>query len=56
MQYQLRMKKMIAKARAPPGLRGFPQQRHRVAAPIITWLVKRNNSAPTLNPEAMSDE
>ena len=53
--YQFKMQKMIENARAAPGFKEGPQQRHRVAATRITWADTRNNNAPVANPVAMSE-
>ena len=54
--YQFKMKKMIENARAAPGFKEGPQQRHRVAATRITWAATRNSNAPVASPVAMSEE
>lgn len=49
------MKRMTAQARDPPGLKGFPQQKQRLAAIMMTWLAIRNKNAPMPKPVEMSE-
>lgn len=53
--YQQVKKRMIAQAREPLGLIGFPQQKQRLATIMMTWLSIRNRNAPTPYPVAMSE-
>ena len=49
------MKRMTAHAREPPGLKAFPQQKHRLAIMTIAWLAKRQKKAPRPYPVARSE-
>ncbi|KAJ0821837.1 hypothetical protein Hanom_Chr16g01486331 [Helianthus anomalus] len=49
------MNKKTAKALERPGLRARPQHMQRVANITRSWLTRRNNSAPTPIPVAISD-
>lgn len=44
--YQQKMKRVVAQALDPPGLRPFPQHKQRLAAIRIIWLAKRQKNAP----------
>lgn len=46
MSYQQKMKSRTAQAREPVGFKAFPQQKHRLAIIIRTWLAKRRKNAP----------
>lgn len=49
------MKRITAQALEPPGLKGFPQQKHLLANIIRTWPARRNKNAPTPMPVEMSE-